>query len=99
MQSILRDVIMDNHPPDIARDRVVNNLRNHGVSVVETGHTYILSKEGVVERRHFAERVNRHLIGRLSAKFNIENGLVLSATRLLSASRATTSARISTVIE
>lgn len=33
MQSILRD----NHPPDIPRDRVVDNLRIHGVWVVETG--------------------------------------------------------------
>ena len=74
MQSIPRNVIVDNHPPDIARDRVVNNLRNHAVSVVETGHLYILCKEGVVEEQHFAERVKRHLIGRLSAKFNIEMG-------------------------
>ena len=74
MQSIPRNVIVDNHPPDIGRDRVVNNLRNHAVSVVETGHLYILWKEGVVEEQHFAERVNRHLIGRLSAKFNIEMG-------------------------
>ena len=71
MQSILRD----NHPPDIPRDRVVDNLRIHGVWVVETGHLCTLSKEGVVEEeQRFAERVSRHRIGRLSAKFNIEMG-------------------------
>ena len=77
MQSICRD----NHPPDIARNRVVNNLRIHGVSVsvVENGdgrHSSIhtLSKDGVVEVLRFPERVRRHVIGTLAAKFKIEMG-------------------------
>ena len=78
-----RDVIVDNHPPDVARDRVLNNLRIHSVSVsvsvVENGdgrhfRVHTLSKEGVVVGLRFPERVRRHEIGRLAAKFNIEMG-------------------------
>ena len=75
MQSIVHEVIMDNHPPDTAWDRVIDNLCIHGVSVVENGDLHCtLHKAGVVEEQRFTKRVSRHRIGRLSAKFNIGMG-------------------------
>lgn len=68
---------MDNHPGDVERERVVNNLRLHGVRVSkdstdESRPVYTLTKGDIVEVQLFPERVSRHLIGRLSAKFSIE---------------------------
>ena len=68
---------MDNHPGDVERERVVNNLRLHGVCVSEDRQdesrpVYTLTKGDVVEVQPFPERISRHLIGRLSAKFDIE---------------------------
>ena len=70
---------MDNHPGDVDRERVVNNLRLHGVDVrvSESGEDeslliYTLTKDDVVEVQPFPRRISRHLIGRLAAKFKIE---------------------------
>lgn len=68
---------MDNHPGDVDRERVVNNLRLHGVRVSESGEDeslliYTLTKDDVVEVQPFPRRISRHLIGRLAAKFKIE---------------------------
>lgn len=68
---------MDNHPGDVERERVVNILRLHGVCVSEDSKdgsrpVYTLTKGDIVEVQPFPERISRHLIGRLSAKFGIE---------------------------
>lgn len=71
--------VRDNHPPDISRKHIIDNLRRHDVSVVkdENGY-YTLRKANVLERVRLPNRVRRHLIGRLSVKFNIGMGSFFS---------------------
>ncbi len=66
----------DNHPGDVDRERVLNNLRFHGVRVSEDSQdgsflVHTLTKGDVVEVQPFPKRISRHMIGRLSAKFEI----------------------------
>ena len=67
-----------------AREQVVNNLRLHDVSVTENEHegpfpVYTLCREDVLEIQPLPPRVSRHMVGRLSAKFNIPMGSFFQA--------------------